>query len=173
MADSQEVILRQPDEESLRVQHCGTLRVHGDAKADALQHHVGTELATAPDRPLVHMLLWDEDCACEVNGRQTLVGDEAAPVHAKLHHVFDSDHHQTHRIETALASPVHHALQMRTPLQVRFCNSWQIASDYSVEIRLGGNRVIGVHLTGATIAKPLPCEDEKPCEPVVTHPTHP
>jgi hypothetical protein len=174
MAETQDVILRQPDDESLRVQHRGTLGVHGDARADPLQHRVGAELATAPDRPLVHMVLWDEDCACEVNGRLTLAGDEAAPVHAALHHRFDSEHRQSHRIETALAAPVHHALQMRTPLQVRFCNSWQIASDYSIEIRLGGNRVIGVHLTGATIAKPLPCDDAPPCEPaVVTHPLHP
>jgi len=174
MAETEDVILRQPEGESLRVQHRGTLGVHGDAHADALQHRVGAELATAPERPLVHMVLWDEDCACEVNGRLTLTGDEAAPVHARLHHSFDTDHRQTHRIETALAAPVHHALQMRTPLQVRFCNSWQIASDYSIEIRLGDNRVIGVHLTGATIAKPLPCEDTPPCEPaIVTHPMHP
>ena len=173
MAETQDVILRQPDDESLRVQHRGAVSVHGDARADALQHRVGAELATAPDRPLVHMVLWDEDCACEVNGRLTLAGDAAAPVHATLHHSFDTDHRQTHRIETALAAPVHHALQMRTPLQVRFCNSWQIASDYTIEIRLGDNRVIGVRLTGATVAKPLPCDDDVPCAPVVTHPLHP
>jgi hypothetical protein len=175
MADPQDVILRQPDDEALRVEHRGTVRVHGDAKADALQHHVGAELvhATPADRPLVHMVLWDEDRTCEIKGRVTLTGDEAAPVHARLHHSFDSDHRQTHRIETALSSPVHHALQMRTPLQVRFCNSWQIASDYTIEIRLGDNRVIGVRLTGATVAKPLPCEDDQPCAPVITHPLHP
>jgi len=175
MADEpRELILEQREGDALRVEHCGTLRVHGDARADAMRHHAELVHATPADRPLVHMVLWDEDCACEVNGRLTLTGDEAAPVHARLHHTFDTDHRQTHRIETALAAPVHHALQMRTPLQVRFCNSWQIASDYSIEIHLGGNRVIGVHLTGATIAKPLPCEDTPPCEPaIVTHPMHP
>ena len=72
-----------------------------------------------------------------------------------------------------VGAATHHALQMRTPLQVRFCNSWQIASDYTIEIRLGDNRVIGVRLTGATVAKPLPCDDDEPCAPVVTHPLHP
>lgn len=173
MAETQDVILRQADDESLRVQHHGSLRVQGDARADALEHRAEVVHSTPPDRPLVHMVLWDEDCACEVDGRITVAGDEAAPLHARLRHSFDTEHRQTHRIESALAMPVHHALQMRTPLQVRFCNTWQIASDYSIEIRLGQNRVIGVHLTGATIAKPLPCEDEAGCEPVVTHPLHP
>jgi hypothetical protein len=177
MAEIQDVTLRQPDDESFRVKHAGTLRVQGDAHADAMQHRVGAELATAPDRPLVHMVLWDEQCA-EVHARLTVAGDAEAPlhadVHASLHHHFDDEHRQVHRIETALAAPVHHALQMRTPLQVRFCNSWQIASDYTIEIRLGDNRVIGVRLTGATIAKPLPCDDPAPCDaPVVTHPMHP
>jgi hypothetical protein len=173
MADEVRIIT-QPENETFDVAHRGTVRVHGDAKADALQHHVAGEVvhATPPDRPLVHMVLWDEDCACEVNGRMTVVGDKAAPVH--LAHRFENDHSQTHRFETALASPVHHALQMRTPLQVRFCNTWQVASDYTVEIRLGESRVIGVRITGATIAKPLPCEDETPCgDAIVTHPMHP
>jgi len=182
MADQEEVTLRQAEGDALRVshegrlyaQHHGTLAVHGDAKAEPLQHRVGAELvhATPPDRPLVHMMLWDDER--QVSGRVTISGDPAAPVHAKLHHSFDNDHRQTHRIETTLAAPVHHALQMRTPLQVRFCNTWQIASDYSLEIRLGDNRVIGVHLTGATVAKPLPCPDDNGCaEPVITHPMHP
>jgi hypothetical protein len=174
MADQEEVTLRQAEGDALRVTHQGALRVHGDAKADAMQHRVGAELvhATPPDRPLVHMMLWDDER--QVSGRLTISGDAAAPVHAKLHHSFDNEHRQVHRIDTTLAAPVHHALQMRTPLQVRFCNTWQIASDYSLEIRLGDNRVIGVHLTGATIAKPLPCDDADACaEPVITHPMHP
>lgn len=175
MAESTERVITQPEDESFRVEHCGAVRVYGDGKADPLQHRLGAEVvhSTPVERPLVHMVLWDEDCACEVNGRITLAGDASAPVHAQFHHSFENEHRQAHRIETALASPVHHALQMRTPLQVRFCNTWQIASDYSVEIRLGDNRVIGVRLTGATVAKPLPCDDEAPCEPVVTHPLHP
>ncbi len=180
MADQEEVTLRQVDGESLRVthqgklcaEHQGTLRMQGDAKADPVQHRGELVHATPPDRPLVHMMLWDEEA--QVQGRLTLSGDPDAPVHARVHHSFDTEHAQVHRFETALAAPVHHALQMRTPLQVRFCNIWQIASDYSLEIRLGDNRVIGVHLTGATIAKPLPCEEPAACgEPVITHPMHP
>lgn len=182
MADQEEVTLRQAEGDALRVKHegqlhashCGALQVHGDAKADPLQHRVGAELVhvTPPDRPLVHMMLWDDER--QVSGRVTISGDASAPVHAKLHHSFDNEHRQVHRIDSSLAAPVHHALQMRTPLQVRFCNTWQIASDYSLEIRLGDNRVIGVHLTGATIAKPLPCPDNEGCaEPVITHPMHP
>ena len=170
MADEpRELILEQREGDALRVEHCGTLRVHGDAKADAMRHHAELVHATPADRPLVHMVLWDE----QRSGKVTLTGDAAAPVHANFKHHFDNEHRQTHRFETALSSPVHHALQMRTPLQVRFCNSWQIASDYTIEIRLGDNRVIGVRLTGATVAKPLPCDDDVPCAPVVTHPLHP
>ena len=159
-----EVILRQPDGEALRLDHGG-----------ALKHQVGAELvhSTTAERPLVHMVLWDENAKVEFDGRVTLAGDEKQPVHARVRHGFDNEHQQVHRFDTALQSPVHHALQMRTPLQVRFCNTWQIASDYSIEIRLGDNRVIGVHLTGATVAKPLPCDDDA-CPPaVITHPTHP
>jgi hypothetical protein len=182
MADQDEVTLRQADGDALRLahqgevhaEHHGVLRVSGDAKAEALQHRVGAELvhATPPDRPLVHMMLWDDDR--QISGRLTISGDPAAPIDAKLHHRFENEHRQTHRFETTLSAPVHHALQMRTPLQVRFCNTWQIASDYSLEIRLGDNRVIGVHLTGATVARPLPCPDDADCaEPVITHPMHP
>lgn|SRR6186713_2860697 len=162
MAD--EMILRQADGEALRLDHKG-----------ALEHKVGAELvhSTTAERPLVHMVLWDENATAEFNGRVTVAGDEKQPVHVRVRHAFDNEHQQVHRFETALQSPVHHALQMRTPLQVRFCNTWQIASDYSIEIRLGDNRLIGVHLTGATVAKPLPCDDEA-CPPaVITHPTHP
>lgn len=174
MADQEEVTLRQAEGDALRVAHQGTLRVQGDAQADPLQHRLGGEMvhATPPDRPLVHMMLWDDER--QVSGRVTLSGNPAAPLQAQMHHSFDNEHRQVHRVETTLATPVHHALQMRTPLQVRFCNTWQIASDYSLEIRLGDNRVIGVHLTGATIAKPLPCPDDTGCaEPVITHPMHP
>jgi hypothetical protein len=186
MADEiEDLTLRQPAGESFRthhegtlhVPHEGTLRVRGDAGAEPLQHRVGAELGGAPGRPLVHMVLWDEQGA-EVNARLTVAGDPDKPVHAQvraqLHHHFEDEHRQVHRVETALAQPIHHALQMRTPLQVRFCNSWQIASDYTIEIRLGDNRVIGVRLTGATIAKPLPCDDAPPCDPpVITHAMHP
>ena len=91
---------------------------------------MGAELvhSTTAERPLVHMVLWDENAKAEFNGRVTVAGDEKQPVHVRVRHGFNNEHQQVHRFETALQSPVHHALQMRTPLQVRFCNTWQIAS---------------------------------------------
>jgi hypothetical protein len=175
-----EVILRQNEGDALRLDHGGAVDLKHGGEVELghhgrVEHRVGAELvhATPPERPLVHMVMWDENANVELGGRVTLTGDEKQPLHVRMHHAFDNEHRQAHRFETALDHPVHHALQMRTPLQVRFCNVWQIASDYTIEIRLGDNRVIGVRLTGATVAKPLPCEDE-PCPPVVfTHPTHP
>ncbi len=175
-----EVILRQNEGDALGLDHQGDVALGHRGAVELghhgkVQHQVGAELvhATTPERPLVHMVMWDENANVDLRGRLTLAGDEKAPLQVRMHHAFDNEHRQAHRIETALDRPVHHALQMRTPLQVRFCNTWQIASDYSIEIRLGDNRVIGVRLTGATVAKPLPCDDE-PCPPVVlTHPTHP
>jgi hypothetical protein len=133
--------------------------------------------------PLVHMVCWDEEpCAVEVNGRVVLAGDPQAPVDVQMHHAFDNVHHQAHTLEpvdhtmhvdSALDKPIHHALQMRTPLQVRFCNPWQIASDYRVEVNLGNNRVVSIRLTGATVATPQPCVDEVPCAPTSVTAVHP
>ena len=169
-------IITQPEGTAFRTSHQGTVAVHGIEKADPLKHRLSGEVvhSSNAEHPLVHMVMWDDDCACEVNGRITVVGDAQAPVQAILRHRFENDHPQTLSFKTALADPIHHALQMRTPLQVRFCNAWHVASDYTIEINLGRNRVIGVRLTGATIAKPQPCDDEMPCPlPVVSQPIHP
>jgi hypothetical protein len=177
MADETKTLLiTQPEGAEFKARHHGVVGVHGVEKADPLKHCVTGNLvhSSNADHPLVHMVLWDEDCACEVNGRITLVGDPKAPIETVMHHRFENDHAQTMSFKTALSEPIHHALQMRTPLQVRFCNAWHIASDYTLEINLGGNRVIGVRLSGATIAKPQPCEDDTPCPPpVVSQPIHP
>lgn len=174
MADGETRIISQPEGEAFRIAHDGVVRVQGGCQDDPLNHRVAGEVvhATPADRPLVHMVLWDEDCACEVNGRIVVAGDADAPVKVDMRHAFTDVHEQAHVVRTALAEPIHHALQMRTPLQVRFCNAWNIASDYTMEINLGQNRLISLRLTGATVAKPQPCEDE-PCAPVVTRPIHP
>lgn len=166
------VTVTQKEGDTFGVSHKGVVALQGLKHAEPLNHHVGGEVVHSgiANRPLVHVVAWDEDCACTIEGRVTLVGDEKAPL--RVNHRFDNDHHQTHAVKTALAEPIHHALQMRTPLQVRFCNAWQIASDYTLEISMGGLRVIGVRLTGATFAKPLPCEEEL-CPPVVAPPSHP
>lgn len=176
MDETETRIITQPEGEAFRATHKGVVCVHGDEKADALRHRVRGDVVHSSDaeHPLVHMVLWDEDCACEVNGRITIAGDPEAPVEAVLRHRFENDHSQTLGFRTALAEPIHHALQMRTPLQVRFCNAWHVASDYKLEINLGRDRTIGIRLSGATIARPQPCDDEAPCpQPVVSQPIHP
>ena len=140
-------------------------------KAERFRHEGALTHATAPERPLVHMVLWDDDCACTIDGRVVLAGDPAAPFEATFRHRFPDDHRQTHTVKTALAEPIHHALQMRTPLQVRFCNTWHVASDYTVEITVGERTFAKIRLTGATVAKPQPCDE--PCPPVITQPVHP
>jgi hypothetical protein len=161
----------------------GVVALQGVDKRPAIRHDIsgGMVHGTQPGRPLVHMVCWEEEpCAVEVRGKITVAGDPEAPVRVRMQHEFANDHHQTLSIEpvdhtvhldTALAKPVHHALQMRTPLEVRFCNPWHVASDYRLEINLGQNRVIGVRLTGATVATPQPYEAAGP--PLDAERTHP
>jgi hypothetical protein len=136
---------------------------------------------TQPGHPLVHMVCWaEEPCTVNVRGTLTVAGDPKAPVRVRMQHEFTNDHHQTLSVEpvehtvhldTALATPIHHALQMRTPLDVRFTNPWHIASDYRLEINLGNNRVIGIRLTGATVATPQPYQESGPsADAQNTHP---
>lgn len=159
----------------------GQVAVQGSG-GPAVRHEAALIHATPPGQPLVHMVCWEEEpCEVALKGRVEIAGDPDAPVIARLEHEFVNDHHQTHAIEpvdhtlhvdTSLATPVHHALQMRTPLELRFCNPWHIASDYRMEITLGNNRIIGVRLTGATVATPQPCPDED-CSTEPVGRTHP
>jgi len=164
MAEQKEVILTQP---------AGTQLRHG---AEVVH-------ATHRNQPLVHMVCWDEEpVRVDVSGKVALTGDLAAPVQVRMAHDFTNVHEQTHRIapvdhtlhvDSQLHEPIHHALQLRTPLQVRFCNAWHAVSNYTLEIRSPRGPVLSLHLTGATICTPQPC-DEKPCPPpVVRQPIHP
>lgn len=178
---AEEEIIAQPAGERFRLEH-GGVALYGDDERAALRHQVGGQVVHVgtAQQPLVHMVCWEEEpCRCEVTGRVTLAGDESAPLQVKMAHSFENVHRQElrvepleHRVTTRLADPIHHALQMRTPLQIRFCNPWHLASDYRLEIHLGDNRLISVRLTGATVATPQPCEEE-PCPPVSSHPGHP
>lgn len=174
MADEHVVVEQQP-EGRFALDH-GALAVQGADGQPAIRHDVSGAVVhgTAAGRPLVHMVCWDQEepFPVEVRGTVGVTGDPDAPVHVRMRHEFAGDHHQTHavepldhslRVETGLAQPIHHALQMRTPLEVRFCNPWHVASDYRLEVNLGRNRVIGIRLTGATVATPQPCEP--PCPP--------
>ncbi|HLA43848.1 MAG TPA: hypothetical protein VJZ27_10450, partial [Aggregatilineales bacterium] len=80
----------------------------------------------------------------------------------------------TLKVDTKLAEPIHHALQLRTPLSVHFCNAWHIASDYVVQVAAGERTLFSIRLTGATVATPQPCDDNENCDPPYkTHPGHP
>lgn len=138
----------------------------GSDRDDPLNHRLHGDVIHRTDKPIVHMHLWEEDCACTVQVR----GDPDAPV--ELRHRFPDEHRQSHEMKTALDAPIHHALQMRTPLQVRFCNSWHIASDYTVGVEYQGRSLFGIRLTGATVATPQPCPEDE-CGPRPGKAVHP
>jgi len=178
--DEKTIILTQNEGERFAHDH-GGLALYGDREQSPLHHQVTGRCqlthSTTPQQPLVHMVCWEEDhvCKVEVSGRVTLVGDEKAPVHVKMVHHFENDHHQTHvlepmdhthRFNTRLSDPIHHAFQMRTPLQLRFCNPWVVASNYRVELAIGRIPLISIQVKGESTATPQPCEDN-PCPPVV------
>lgn len=173
MSEDQTNTIVQVDGDRFALDH-GAVGLHGVCDEPPMAHSFtgGVVHGTDPEQPLVHMVCWDEE-PCQVEGRITVVGDESAPVVVHMQHEFTSDHHQTLKVEpvdhnlnvaTAAANPIHHALQLRTPLDVRFCNPWHVASDYRVEVNLGKNRVIGIRLTGATVATPQACQ-EPDCPP--------
>jgi hypothetical protein len=177
-----DVTIHQPEGQSFALDHQGGVSLYGDEHQPAMRHHVGGQVvhATTPEHPLVHMVCWDEDRRVELTGKVALVGDEhAPPMKVNIaHHFTDTLEHKHHvepldhalNVNTQIYRPIHHALQMRTPLQLRFCNAWHLASDYSLEIRLWDNRVLTVRLTGATIASPQPCPDDQECLPVQAKP---
>jgi hypothetical protein len=186
MPDEEIITVVQNEGDSFAVDHSGGLALYGHKQQPALQHQFGGQVVhtTDPRQPLVHMICWDETdtCKVEVSGRVILAGDEKAPVQVRMAHHFENDHHQTHHVEpldhslkvnTGLAEPIHHAIQMRTPLQLRFCNPWHVASDYIMDINLGRDRHVTIRLTGATVCTPQPCKDDEPCPPPAGQPTHP
>jgi hypothetical protein len=180
MAEERRVI-SQDEGDRFALDH-GTVAVRGIRDEPAVRHEVtGAVLhGSPPGQPLMHMVCWDEEPChvdVEVSGRVALTGDAEAPVVVRMQHEFTTDHHQTLTVEpidhnlhvdSAVASPIHHALQMRTPLELRFCNPWHIASDYRVEVNLGESRVIGIRLSGATVATPQPCNRQDGCPPTDT-----
>lgn len=175
MANDGTEVITQKEGDRFALDH-GGVAVYGNERLPALRHEIVGEVVhtTGAGHPLVHMICWDEEKPCDVavSGRVTVVGDEEAPIPLRVRHHFENDHHQSHRIETKLAEPIHHALQMRTPLELRFCNTWHAASDYRLEINLGNNRIVSVHLTGATVATPQPCDSDD-CPPPTPTPLHP
>jgi hypothetical protein len=176
MAEERSIIVRQQEGERFALDHAGQVALHGREDKPALQHQFGGQVVHTTVQPLVHMICWEEDqsCGVEVSGSIKLTGDEKAPVEVRMSHRFENDHHQTLQVEpldhtlnvrTKLAEPIHHALQLRTPVEMRFCNPWHIASDYLVEINAGKRQLFAIRLTGATVARPQPCDGQDPCPP--------
>lgn len=177
--DTDIVILTQPDDERLRHDHAGVLGLHGEEDAPPVRHRFHGEVdhmvGGAKGRPLVHLVGWEsEPFPLEVSGRVVLAGDRETPVPVEMSHRFETVHDQhfdvepldhTLHVDTGLASPIHHALQMRTPLELRFCNPWHVDSDYTVDVRLGERPLLSINLRGSTRATPEPC-DNTPCPPV-------
>ena len=106
-------------------------------------------------RPLVHVVARDEDCACTIEGRVTLAGDEKR--FASDRPSFRQRSPSNARREDGTGGRIdHHALQMRT-LQVRFTTPGR-SSDYTLK-SIWARRVVESRRPGATVAKPLPCEE--------------
>lgn len=145
--ETRRVVVTQPSGEALALA--------GSAKEPPMRGDV----VHRTDQPVVHMHLWNEECVGKLDHQVRVRTDETSPI--DVAHRFPGTHDQTHRIETGLAAPIHHALQMRTPLQVRFCNTWQVASDYSVQVALRGRPFLDIRLTGATVATPQPCPEDR------------
>jgi hypothetical protein len=164
-----------PDDNTVTVSSKdGGLALYGDGRRPALKHlH-----STGEHAPLVHVVCWDETKPCKVgvSGSIELTGSEKHPVRVRMAHHFSNTHDQHLKVDplehelkvaTKLAEPIHHALQMRTPLELRFCNPWHITSNYVFDFTMGKSQVLSIRLTGATVCEPQPCNDEKPCPPPV------
>jgi hypothetical protein len=180
--DEQTIIVTQHDDDQFALEHGGALALYGDKDQPALQHEFAGQVIhrTAPQFPLVHVVGWDEEnqVKAELSGRVTLVGDEEMPLQVRMVHEFANTHNHSHevhlqpvdhtlKVNTKLHEPIHHALQLRTPVQLRFCNPWHVGSDYTIEFRLAGFGLISIRVTGATTVTPQPCEGDEPCPPAV------
>ena len=156
-------------------EHSGGIALYGDRDREPLQHEFAGQLIhrTAPKHPLVHIIGWSSDDTVEINhkGSVELTNSPEAPLNIHMTHEFTNDLHQTHEVtlapvdhslsvNTQLHEPIHHALQMRTPLQLRFCNMFLVKSDYNIELRIGDRSLINIRLRGATTVEPQPCDDE-------------
>jgi hypothetical protein len=135
------------------------------------------------DLPIVHMVCWDEDDPCRVSGSAEFnhVGDPSRPVVLQMKHSSESpvqmalnvqplDHGLA--VQTDLQSPIHHALQLKTPVQLRFVNPWEAASDYTVSVQLADRKLLQIQLTGKTVLTPQPappdsCLTSDPASPRV------
>jgi hypothetical protein len=121
----------------------------------------------SPELPIVHMVCWDSEDACSLThgGEVRHVGDPERPVPLDMRHstakpveldLRVSQVSHALGVQTTLQDPIHHALQLKTPIQVRFVNPWEAASQYSIGIAVGGRSVVEVSIRGKTVLTPHP-----------------
>ncbi|MGH2537021.1 MAG: hypothetical protein ACRDHL_06485 [Candidatus Promineifilaceae bacterium] len=166
MADEVRIITQKKGER-FALDHDG-VALYGDREYPAIGHQVQGELVHTTAKPLMHMVCWEEECSMNVAARVAVVGDRENPVEVRMQHEFVGEHRQTHQIEpfehtmripTRPAEPIHHALQMQTPLELRFCNPWQVDSSYRVEVAMGRRQLLTIRLQGTSVCRPQPCDD--------------
>lgn len=181
MADETRIIT-QPKGERFALDHNG-VSLYGDREQPSIRHTVEGKVAHLTPEPLVHIICWQEEQACRVgvDAHVTLSGDRERPVEVRVQHHFANDHKQTLTVErfehamsvpTSYKQPIHHALQMTSPVELRFCNPWQIDSAYQLEVRTARARLLSIRLQGSTRCTPLPCDDQPP-SPEVGVPNRP
>jgi hypothetical protein len=172
MSDETRIITQAPTDR-FRVEHDGQRPdaagcVHPIRHDARLVHEGGRE-----ELPFVHLVQMkqDEPCGVRTSGEIAHVGDPQRPVPLDMRHSSQAPveldlrvrqlEHEL-RVSTGLQDPMHHALQLKTPLQVRFVNPWVAQSDYRVSVTLGKRRLIDVHIAGQTILSPRPAPPD-PC----------
>lgn len=161
MADETRVIT-QPDGGAFRVTLEGPDK---DGCAQPIPHH-GRLLHETGEKPLMHTICWEPEEPCTVahEGQMLHVGDPERPVPLDMRHSTEKPVElQVHvgpvehglRVHTRSCEPMHHAVQLQTPLQVRFVNPWVAESDYRLTVQLGNSRMLDVRLVGRTRLTPL------------------
>ncbi|MCK6528605.1 hypothetical protein L6R50_13965 [Myxococcota bacterium] len=167
-------ILTQKEGDALRLRLQGGA-LDEDGCPDPVVHQgslAHTGIPGAP--PIVHLVRLDEhDCGCSVvhGGTVAHVGDAERPV------ALDMRHSSTHPValdvsvarvdhgldvRTGLQEPIHHALQLKTPVQLRFVNPWEAVSDYAISVHVGTWPAVSIRIRGRTRLTPAPAPPD-PC----------
>jgi len=162
--------ITQPDGKSFRVAHEG--QTPDDEGCIHPIIHQGTLLHEGHEkRPLYHKVHFthDESHALSHRGALTHRVDPATPVPLDMRHSTQepvkldlqvrSLGHQM-GVTTTLQDPIHHALQLKTPLQVRFVNPWHAQSEYSFSLDVAGRTVMSLSVRGSTVFSPREPEPE-------------
>jgi hypothetical protein len=175
--DSGAIIGPQDADDSNQTELKGGLALYGVKDLNPIQHEFNGQVIhrTAPESPLVHVVGWSSGDEVEMilSGRVELTNTRETPLHVRLAHEFPEIHRQSHevtiapvdhtlKVNTRASDPIHHALQLLTPLQLRFCNVFLVKSDYRIIANVNGATMVDIHLSGETTIIPQPCDDEGP-----------